>query len=88
MRSSQNLEDTEVPAPAHIAQDSHWERPTKVVSKSRKLSITTHFTKDRNCEVCLRTKMSRAPCRRRTGEGLPRAGKFGDMIPADHKVLL
>ena len=33
-RSSQdNLEDTEVSAPAHISQDSESERPTKVVSK-------------------------------------------------------
>ena len=29
-------DDTEVPAPAHISQDSDSERPTKVVSKSRK----------------------------------------------------
>ena len=84
------LEDTEVQAPAHMSQDSDSERPTKVVSKSRKHSIRTHFPKDRNCEVCLRTKMTRAPCRRRTGrtgEALLRAGKFGDFITADHKVL-
>ena len=41
---------------------------------------------DRNCEVCLRTKMTRAPCGKRTGEAL-RAEKFGDLITADHKVL-
>ena len=28
--------------------------------------------------------MTRAPC---TGEALPRAEKFGDLITADHKVL-
>ena len=27
------------------------------------------------------------PCRRRTGEPVPRAEKFGDLISADHKVL-
>ena len=48
-----NLEGTEVSAPAHISQDSNSERTTKVVSKSRKHSIYTHFPKDRNCEVCL-----------------------------------
>ena len=43
---------------------------------------------NRNCEVCLRTTMTRAPCRRRTGETVPlRAEKFGDLITADHKVL-
>ena len=84
---TENLEDTEVPAPAHISQDSDSERPTKVASKSRKHSIYTHFPRDRNCEVCLRTKMTRAPCRRRTGEALLRTEKFGDLITADHKVL-
>ena len=29
----------------------------------------------------------RAPCRRRIGEALPRAEKFGDLIEVDHKVL-
>ena len=40
----------------------------------------THFPKDRSCEVCLRTKMTRAHYRRRTGEAALRAEKFGDMI--------
>ena len=31
--------------------------------------------------------MTRAPCRRRTGDAVPRATKFGDLITADHKVL-
>ena len=31
--------------------------------------------------------MTRAPCRRRTGEAVPRAEKCGDLITADHKVL-
>ena len=34
-----------------------------------------------------RTKITRAPCRRRTGEAVLRAGEFGDLITADHKVL-
>ena len=80
-----NPEDTEVLAPAHINQGPDSERPTKVAP--RKHSIDTHFSKDRNCEVCLRTKITRALCRRRTGEALLRAEKFCDMITADHKVL-
>ena len=47
----------------------------------------THFLKDRNCEICKRTKITRAPCRRRNGEPVPRAVNFGDLITADHKVL-
>ena len=47
----------------------------------------THFPKDRNCEICKRTKITRAPCRRRNGEAVPRAANFGDLITADRKVL-
>ena len=32
-------------------------------------------------------KLQGAPCRRRNGEAVPRAEKFGDLITADHKVL-
>ena len=42
---------------------------------------------DRNCEVCLRTKKDKAPCRRRNSEAARQAEKFGDSITADHKVL-
>ena len=68
-------------------QFSDSERPSNVVSKSRKHSFETHFPEDRNCQVCLQTKMTRPPCRRRTGKAPPRAEKFGDLITADHKVL-
>ena len=34
-----------------------------------------------------RTKITRAPCRRRNGGAVPRAENFGDLISADHKVL-
>ena len=43
--------------------------------------------KDRNCEICKRTKITRAPCRRRNGGAVPRAENVGDLITADHKVL-
>ena len=52
-----------------------------------KHSVKTHFPKDRNCEICQRTKITRAPCRRLIGGAVPRAEKFGDLITADHKVL-
>ena len=41
-----------------------------------KHSVKTHFPKDRNCEICQRTKITRAPCRRRNGGAVPRAEKF------------
>ena len=52
-----------------------------------KHSVYTHFPKDRNCEICQRTKITRAPCRRRIGRVVLRAEFFGDLITADHKVL-
>ena len=85
--STDNLEATELPAPAHSSRESDLEHPVEVVTKSRRHSINTNFPKDRNCHVCLRTKITKASCRRRTGEAQPRAEEFGDLITADHKVL-
>ena len=63
----------------------HPEPPPKVVL--RKHSIYNHLPKDRNCEVCRRTEITTAPCRKRFRTQIHRAGNFGDMITADHKVL-
>ena len=52
-----------------------------------KHSVETHFLKDRNCEICQRTKITRGPCRTRIGRVVPRAEKFGDLITADHKIV-
>ena len=52
-----------------------------------KHSVHTEFPKDRNCEICQRTKITRAPCRRRIGRVVLRAEIFGDLITVDHKVL-
>ena len=52
-----------------------------------KYSVYGHFLQDRTCEICQRTKITRAPCRRRIGRAVPRAENFGDLITADHKVL-
>ena len=52
-----------------------------------KHSICTHFPKDRNCEICRKTKITRVPCRRRIGGAVPRAENFCDLITADHKVF-
>ena len=88
---TEHLVDPEIPVAAHFSQkDSDSERPTKVLEKSklRKHGIYIHFRKDWNCDVCLRTKITRSPGRRRTGEAsTPRAENFGDLIMADHNVL-
>ena len=82
----QRRENNYMPS-AHSSQDSDSERHTKEECKSRKYSIYTHFPKDRTCDVCIRTKKTRAPCRKRTGEALLQAAKLGDVITADNKVL-
>ena len=54
---------------------------------SGEYSVNTHFPKDPNCDFCLKTKITRASCRRRAGTVVPRAEHFGDLITADHKVF-
>ena len=47
----------------------------------------THIPKDPNCDICLKTKIIRASCRRRAGTVVLRAEHVGDLITADHKIL-
>ena len=59
----------------------------KVELGSGKHVVYKHFLKDPNCDICLKTKITRASCRRRAGTVVPRAENFGDLITADHKIL-
>ena len=59
----------------------------KVEPCSGKHNVHTHFPKDPNCDICLKTETTRASCRRRAGTVVPRAEDFGDLITVDHKVL-
>ena len=87
----ENLVDDEVPVQRDShASSSHESSSEPTPARSADLgkhSVYTHFPKDRNCEICQRTKITRAPCRRRIGGVVLRAGIFGDLITADHKVL-
>ena len=48
----------------------------------------THFPKDPNCDICLKTKITRASCRKRAGTVVPRAAIFGDLaIFANDNIL-
>ena len=86
----ENLVDDEIPLQGcSHASSSHkdsLEPTTKRREDLGKHIVCSHFPKDRNCEICKRTKITRAPCRRRNGETVPRAVNFGDLITADHKV--
>ena len=87
----ENLVDDEIPLQGSSHASSSHEASLEPTTKRRedlgKHNVHTHFPKDRNCEICKRTKITRAPCRRREGEAVPRADNFGDLITADHKVL-
>ena len=84
----ENLVDDEIPAHGDSHASSSHEASLEPIFQRRedlgKHSVYTHF---QNCEICKRTKITRAPCRRRNGEAVPRAEIFGDLITADHKVL-
>ena len=72
------------------ASSSHEPSLEPIVKRREDLgkhSVHTHFPKDRNVEICQRTRITRVPCRRRKGEEVPRAENVGDLITADHKVL-
>ena len=85
------LVDDEIPVHRDSHASSAHEVSLEPIFKRREdlgmHSVYTHFPKDRNCEICQRTKITRAPCRRRNGGAVPRAENFGDLITADHKVL-
>ena len=85
------LVDDEIPLQRGSHASSSHEASLEPIFKRRedlgKHSVYTHFPNDRNCEICKRTKITRAPCRRRNGVAVPRAVNFGDLITADHKVL-
>ena len=82
---TENLEDLEMHVPAHPSEREISDSEVEI--QKRKHSIYTHFPKDRNSDMCLRTKNTRVPCKRRNEGSIPRAEKFGDLITADHKVL-
>ena len=71
------LDDACVPEHRDASSSSRelpFEPRAKVVP--RKHNIFTHFPKDWNCDICLRTKITWASCRRRTGTVVPRAHFF------------
>ena len=65
--------------PAITSREADSEPPRKVVSGKHRMF--TRFPKDQ------RTRIARTPCRRRTGNAVPRAAIFGELIRANQKVL-
>ena len=68
-----------------LLMNYQWSREQKWYG----VRVSTAFlltSRDRNCDMCLRTKITRASRRRRTGTVVPKAENVGDSITADHKV--
>ena len=72
---------------ASFSHEPSLEPTSKRREELGKHSIYTHFPKDLNFEICQRTKITRAPCRRRIGGAVLRAENVGVLITADHEVL-
>ena len=77
------LVDDEIPLQGGSHASSSHEASLEPIFKRcedlGKHSVYTHFPKDRNCEICQRTEITRAPCRRRIGGAVLRAENFGDL---------
>ena len=72
-----NLVDDEIPVHGGSRASSSHEVSLEPTTKRREdLGKHSVYTKDRNCEICQRTKITRAPCRGRSGETVPRAEKL------------
>ena len=75
-RVQRKFVDDEIPGRGDSHASSSHEASLEPTTKRRedlgKHSVHTHFLKDRNCEICKRTKITRAPCRRRKDEAVPR----------------
>ena len=76
----ENVVDDEIPVQGGSHASSSHEAPLEPTPKRRKdlgkHSVYSHFPKDRNCEICIWTKITRAPCRRRNGGAVLRAKNF------------
>ena len=74
-------------SPTHFLHNSPARPSNKAGGKN---NLFTHFPKDPVCDVCKRTKITRAPCRRNPEsreDRIPEATQYGDARAGDHKVL-
>ena len=88
----ENLVDDEIPEHGDSHASSSDEASLEPIFKRRedlcKHSVYTHFPKDRNCEICKRTKNYKGPMQK-DAMAKPHLvlNIFCDLITADHKVL-
>ena len=59
----------------------------KVEPGSIKHGVYTHFPKNPNCEICLKTKNNEGVLQKTCWYSRAQSGKIGDLTTADHKIL-
>ena len=84
----ENLVDKNV-RPHQYSSSSSRELPMDPRAKVywARVSRVSTLTSLRHCDICLKTEISRASSRRRAGTVVPKAENFGDLTPADRKIL-
>ena len=71
--------------PRALLVNQFQSREEKVVSRSGKHCVETHFPKDPNRDICLMTKITRA--QKTHWYSRAKSRKIGDLMTADHKVI-
>ena len=64
-----------------------WSRELKWNLVRESTVSTRTFRRTQIAIICLKTKITRASCRRRASTVVPKAERFGDLITVDHKIL-
>ena len=69
----ENFEENDVPTPTDATANSSAESETAAPKEAGlgKQNIDTHVTKDQNCEIFARTKITRVLATQRTGKAIP-----------------
>ena len=85
--------DEKLPSVVTDAEGNTLAKDTKskkgIIGSQPRGNVFTHFPKDPNCEVCKKTRTTRAGCRlnpMRRVDGGAFSTIFGDVITADNKI--
>ena len=90
-REGSDVHDASYSTPqAGVAQSKESSVPNQQETIMCSLLVFTHYPKHPNCEVCKKTKTTRARCRTKPEkrvDGIALSTTFGALITADHKIL-
>ena len=88
LQSHGEIQNRDIETRPVLLMNYQWSREQKWNRVRGKHSVYMHFPpKDPTCDICLKTKTTRASCRICAGTVGPKAEIFGELITADHKTL-